>query len=350
MNLLSAEQVSKNYGIKTLFHEITLHIDEGERIGLIGINGTGKSTLFRVIAGAETPDEGRITTANGLTVAYLPQNPLFNPEATVLQQAFIGDSPLLQLLYEYESTVIQQSKEPNQESLQQQLADLRIKLEAENALQLYAEAKKILSKLGIDQYMQQMKELSGGQRKRVLLAAILLHPADLIILDEPTNHLDTEAVDWLESYLKKSSSSLLMITHDRYFLDRVTNRIIELDQGKLYSYKGNYSYFLDKKTERMEKQQASEQKRQNLLRNELEWIRRGAKARTTKQKARIDRFEQLQDAKPAQAAGDVDISLAGSRLGKKVIELSGVSKSFADRTLIRDFSYIVQKQDRIGII
>lgn len=350
MNIIAADNLSKSFGMKRLLEDISFYMDQGDRVGLIGINGTGKSTFLKLIAGVEHPDEGSVTSAKGLTIQYLPQNPSYDPNATVLQQIFQGQSPIMQLLHEYESAMQIMNDETKESLPQQRLIELSARMDAANAWQLEAEAKKILSKLGIEEYGMRMDQLSGGQRKRVLLAGVFINPADLLILDEPTNHLDTQAVDWMELYLKRSGTSLLMITHDRYFLDRAANRIIELDQGKLYSYSGNYSYYLEKKAERLELEKASERKRQNLLRRELEWIRRGAKARTTKQKARIDRFDQLQQAKPDHSSDELDMALAGSRLGKKVIQLQGVSKTYEDRTLIKDFSHLVQKNDRIGII
>lgn len=352
MTILTAEQLSKSYGMKRLFDQISFSMNEGDRVGLIGINGTGKSTLLKVIAGIEPPDQGSLSYAQGLSIEYLPQNPHFDPQATVLQQVFQGNSPVLQLIQAYEERTARLSAEPENLQLQNELAELHARMDAENAWQLESEAKAILSKLGIEEIDAKMGELSGGQRKRVLIAGAILRPADLLILDEPTNHLDTEAVDWLERYLSKTRVALLMITHDRYFLDRIVNRMIELDHGALYTYSGNYSYFLEKKAERLEQQQAQERKRQNLLRNELEWIKRGARARTTKQKARIERYEKLQQAKPEAASGELDIALEGSRLGKKVIELNEVSKAYEieARPLIHDFSYIVQRHDRIGIV
>lgn len=310
MSLLTAEQLSKSYGVKKLFEDVTFTIGENDRIGLIGVNGTGKSTLLQAIAGIEPADFGTIAVRNGTRIEYLPQNPDYDSNVTVLEQ------------------VLQQIGGEEAEF----------------------EAKKMLSKLGIERYDDRMGVLSGGQRKRVMLAGALTRESDLLILDEPTNHLDTDAVEYLEQQLKRRRSALLMITHDRYFLDRVATRMLELDRGQLFSYSGNYAEFLDKKAERLELEQASERKRQNLFRRELEWIRRGAKARTTKQKARIDRFEQIRDAAPDSADADLDISLAGTRLGKKVIELKQVGKRYGDRPLIRDFSYIVQRRDRIGII
>mgnify|MGYP000014704599 CR=1 FL=1 len=310
MTILTAEQLSKSYGMKQLFHHISFSVEEGERIGLIGVNGTGKSTLLQVVAGAEQADEGNLMTKNGLILEYLPQNPDYDRESAVLEQVL----------------------------------GMAAQAEAEY------EAKRILSKLGIEQFDVQMGQLSGGQRKRVLLAGVLMRESDLLILDEPTNHLDTEAVEFLEQQLKRRRSALLMITHDRYFLDRLATRMFELDQGQLYTYTGNYAAFLDKKAERQELEQAAERKRQNLFRRELEWIRRGAKARTTKQKARIDRFEQIKDAAPGQQSGELDISLSGSRLGKKVIELEQLGHAYEEREVIRDFSAIIQRHDRIGII
>ncbi|MEB3101701.1 ABC-F family ATP-binding cassette domain-containing protein [Ferviditalea candida] len=350
MNIIAADNLSKSFGMKRLLDGISFYMDQGDRVGLIGINGTGKSTFLKLIAGVEQPDAGSVSSANGLTIQYLPQNPPYDPDATVLQQIFKGQSPIMQLLLEYETAMQMMHDGIKENNPQQRLIELSARMDAANAWQLEAEAKKILSKLGIEEYGMRMEQLSGGQRKRVLLASVFINPADLLILDEPTNHLDTQAVDWIEQHLKRSGTSLLMITHDRYFLDRAANRIIELDQGKLYSYGGNYSHFLEKKAERLEQEKASELKRQNLLRRELEWIRRGAKARTTKQKARIDRFEQLQQSKPDSFDNELDMALAGSRLGKKVIQLQDVCKTFADRSLIKDFSRIVQKNDRIGII
>lgn len=365
MPIFTAEHISKSYGMKRLFDRISFSMDQGERIGLIGVNGTGKSSLLDIVAGVQSPDQGSIAYAQGVRIQYVPQNPSFEPDAAVLQQIFQGDSPIMQLIRDYEDTVERLAQSPDNAQLQNALAEYQSRMDAEDAWQLEAEAKAILSRLGIETYDAKMNELSGGQRKRVMLASALLRSADLLILDEPTNHLDTEAVDFLERYLARSSVSLLMVTHDRYFLDRVVNRMLELDQGALYTYSGNYSYFLEKKAERLELQHAQERKRQNLLRSELEWIKRGARARTTKQKARIERFEKLQEAKPVEAAGDLHISLEGSRLGKKVIELRHIRKSFVNPSeckdhsndnddsgidLIRDFSLIVQRHDRIGIV
>jgi len=316
MIIVNAEQISKSYGIKPLFDRISLSIETGDRIGLIGVNGTGKSTLLKILAGIEAPDDGRLSYANGASIAFLQQNPSYEADETVL-------SHVLKSVHIEDATLLAETE---------------------------AEAKRILSKLGIEAFDARMGTLSGGQRKRTQLAAVLIQPADLLILDEPTNHLDTDAVDWLETYLLKLKSALLMITHDRYFLDRIASGMLELDHGTLYPYSGNYSTFLQKKAERLEMQHATESKRQNLLRGELAWMRRGARARTTKQKARIDRFHELEQAGPGQMDKEMDISLLGSRLGKKVIEIHKVTKSLGGRTLFRDFDYIVQKKDRIGIV
>lgn len=350
MNLLSFEGLSKSYSEKILFDNIDLGINEGDKIGIIGVNGTGKSTLLKVISGVEQADRGKILTGNKVRVEYLSQNPQFDYDATVLEQIFKGNSPVTVLIREYEQTMERLHLNPEDEILQKQLLQLSGKMDAAGAWDAESEAKTILTKLGISDFEAQIKTLSGGQKKRVALASILISPADLLILDEPTNHLDNDIIEWLEGFLNRRKGSLLMITHDRYFLDRVANRIIELDRGKLYSYIGNYSNFLEKKAERLDIEAASESKRQNLLRKELAWIRRGAKARTTKQKARIDRFEELSESKIEGTAGKIDISAGSSRLGKKIVELENISKSFGERLLIKDFTYILLRDDRIGII
>ncbi|NLM34524.1 MAG: ABC-F family ATP-binding cassette domain-containing protein [Clostridiales bacterium] len=343
MNLLSAEGITKSYSEKKLFNNINLGINDGDKIGLIGINGTGKSTLLKVIAGVEEVDEGRIIRSNVLQIEYLSQNPAFDEDNTVIQQVFKGNSPVMRLLREYEEAI-------NKGSSSEQLMKLTGQIDLLNGWTLESEAKSILSKLGITDFNARVGALSGGQKKRVALAAALIQPSNLLILDEPTNHLDNDTIDWLEQYLNKRKGALLMITHDRYFLDRVANEIIELDRGKLYTYKGNYTSFLEKKAERLEIEEANEAKRQNLLRKELAWIRRGAKARTTKQKARIDRFERLSSQEVEKVEDKIDISVGSSRLGKKVIELNNISKAYGDRILIRNFNYIVLRDDRIGIV
>lgn len=350
MNLLSFEGLSKSYSEKILFDNISLGINEGEKIGIIGVNGTGKSTLLKVIAGIEQADSGEVLIGNKARIQYLSQNPTFDPEATVIEQIFKGNSPTIMLLRQYEEVMAELHLRPQDENLQKALIDLSAKMDAASAWDAESEAKTILTKLGITDFHSKLNNLSGGQRKRVAMASILIAPAELLILDEPTNHLDNETIEWLEGYLNNRKGALLMITHDRYFLDRVTNRTIELDRGKLYSYTGNYSDFLEKKAERLDMEAANESKRQNLLRKELAWMRRGAKARTTKQKARIDRFEELSETEVKGTIGKVEISAVSSRLGKKIIEVEGVSKSYGNKELIKDFSYILLRDDRIGII
>ena len=350
MNIVSIEKLSKSYGLKNLFSNVSFGIDENDKIGLIGVNGTGKSTFLKVIAGLEEADEGKVVIGNKIDVQYLSQNPDFNPLDTVLDQVFKGYSPIMKLLREYEQKLAAVSSSPVNENLQRDLIVLSQQMDAMNGWQLENEAKIILTQLGITEFTAKVGTLSGGQRKRIALASALIHPADLLILDEPTNHIDNDTVAWLEEYLAKRKGALLMITHDRYFLDRVVNRIIELDKGNLYCYTGNYSLFLDLKMQRESDQEASENKRQNLLRNELAWMRRGARARTTKQKARIERFEILSDEKVDLSHDKVEITAGASRLGRKIIELSDVSKSFEGRRIIQKFSYIVLRDDRLGII
>ncbi|SNT20075.1 ATP-binding cassette, subfamily F, uup [Anaerovirgula multivorans] len=344
MNLLSAENISKSYSEKILLNNINLGINEGDKIGVIGINGTGKTTLLKIIAGAEEPDVGRIMKGNTVHIEYLPQNPYFDPEASVLQQTFRGNSPIMNLIRKYEEAIY------NPQIASEIIIKLTHEMDIMDAWSIESEAKAILTKLGISDFSAKVGTLSGGQRKRIALAAALINPSDLLILDEPTNHLDNDTIDWLEQYLNKRKGALLMITHDRYFLDRVVNEIIEIDRGNLYLYKGNYSNFLEKKVEREEMEVANESKRQNLLRKELAWIKRGAKARTTKQKARIDRFEKLNEQTSQVIEDKVEISVASSRLGKKVIELEDISKSFEENMLIKDFSYVLLRRDRVGVI
>jgi ABC transport system ATP-binding/permease protein len=350
MHILSVEHLSKSYGEKVLFDDISFHIAEQQRIGLIGVNGTGKSTLLKILAGQETADSGSIVHANRFRVEYLPQHPVFAENSTVLEQVFYGDSPLIQLLREYEQAVSDLQTDPHDERKQARMFSLQSRMDAADAWEANTQAKTILTQLGIHDFSQQVHELSGGQRKRVALARALIQPADLLILDEPTNHLDNETVEWLEEYLSRYKGALLFVTHDRYFLDRVTTRIFELDRGKLYSYEGSYAVFLEKKAEREEREAAAESKRQNLLRRELAWLRRGAKARTTKQKARVQRVEELRDRKVDGPAETIEMSLRASRLGKTVMEIQHISKGYGDRKLIDNFSYIVLPGDRVGII
>ncbi|MEQ2533943.1 ABC-F family ATP-binding cassette domain-containing protein [Lachnospira hominis (ex Hitch et al. 2024)] len=313
MNILNAEKISKTYGEKVLFDKVVLGVNKGDKIGVIGVNGTGKSTFLKIIAGIEEPDAGEIVSGRGVTVSYLAQAPQFNPGDTIVGYVI---------------------KDKNNAS--------------------EAEAKTILTKLGITDFDAAINTLSGGQRKRIALARTLVSPAEVLILDEPTNHLDSDMVIWLEEYIKKFKGELIMVTHDRYFLDNVTNRIVELDGGKLYGYDTNYSGFLELKTQREEMERATEAKRANILRRELEWIRRGCQARSTKQQARIDRYEDMKEAsRQARASFEnkaLEMNSVSTRLGKKTIELSDICKSFGEKKVIDDFTYIFLRDDRIGII
>ncbi|NOU93786.1 ATP-binding cassette domain-containing protein [Paenibacillus sp. LMG 31456] len=350
MSLVAIEHFNKSYGEKILFDDISFHINERQRIGLVGVNGTGKSSLLKAIAKLESVDSGKLVHANHFRVEYLPQNPEFDSSSTVLEQVFYGDTPLMQTLRDYEVALTALQEAPEDEKRQSRLFAVQQRMDTLNAWEASTTAKTVLTKLGIQDFTQKVGVLSGGQRKRVAMARVLIQPADLLILDEPTNHIDHTTVEWLEEFLSKWKGALLIVTHDRYFLDRVTNRILELDHGKLYSYEGNYAIFLEKKAERMEREASEEDKRQNLLRRELAWLRRGAKARSTKQKARIDRTVELRDRKVNGPSEQLDMALGASRLGKKVMELEHVSKAFEGRNMVIDFSYIVMPDDRIGII
>jgi ABC transport system ATP-binding/permease protein len=350
MNIVSVEAISKTYEEKRLFTQLTFGIGEGERIGLIGVNGSGKSTLLQTVAGMVPPDEGTITYRSGLTVEYLAQTPQFEPSATVLEAIFHGDSPAIRVLREYEQTLSDLDAAPGDTRLQARLTDLQLRMDAQGLWSLEAQAKSILTRLGIADFGAQVGTLSGGQRKRIAMARALIQPADLLILDEPTNHIDNDTVAWLEEYLARFTGALLLVTHDRYFLDRVVSRIVELDGGKLYSYQGNYGSFLEQKAEREEMAAAREDKRQNLLRRELAWLRRGAQARSTKQKARIQRVEAIMEDRPESKGPDMEIAVGGHRLGKRIIEIKEIGKSFGDRPIIKDFTYTVLPGDRVGVI
>lgn len=324
MNILTVENITKAYGERKLFDNTGFFLQEGEKAGIIGINGTGKSTLLKMIAGLEEPDEGKIVMANHVVVAYLPQNPVFDAEKTVI------------------SAVVEKALEAKLQKEKQ--------LSAEEEATLAAEAKSMLTKLGVYDFEQKCGELSGGQKKRLALVAVLLSPADLLVLDEPTNHLDNEMSDWLEETLKKHRSAIVMITHDRYFLDSVSNRIVEIDKGHIYSYSTNYSGFLELKAQREEMEEASQRKRDAILRVELEWVKRGARARSTKQKARLERYEELKNTKAPEKDGVVEISSVASRLGRTTVELEHISKTYGDKKLIQDFTYLFLKNDRVGFI
>lgn len=349
MNLLTVEGISKSFGDKKIFDDITFGIDEGDRIGLIGINGTGKSTLLKIVAGNESADSGQIVKKNGLRIGYLPQTPDFDPEDTVLGQVFNCDSPVINLIKEYEQAVREVELTGSEES-QKALYALNDKMDAADAWNIESDAKTILTKLNIPDFYKKAGTLSGGQLKRMALARALITPVDLLILDEPTNHIDNDSVEWLEKYLAKYKGALLMVTHDRYFLDRIVNKTLELDEAKLYSYTTNYSGFLEAKAEREELVAAAERKRRNFLRTEIEWVRRGAQARTTKQKARLERFKEVSEMKFSKEKDSLEIGSVASRMGRKTIIAENISKSFDGVKYIDDFSYIILKHDRIGII
>lgn len=349
MNLITLENITKSYSEKVLVNNISLGINEGEKIGLIGVNGTGKSTLLKIMAGVEEPDNGTITKPNKVRIEYLPQNPYYDENATVLEQVFKGTSSEMKLLRDYQN-VLDSLNENFNDTLNNELIKLQERIDALNLWDLESEAKSVLTKLGINNFNQKIAELSGGQRKRISLASALITPCELLILDEPTNHLDNDTIDWLEEYLNNKNLSLLMITHDRYFLDRVTNRIVELDKGRLFSYDGNYSIFLEKKMERLALESSMEQKMQSLIRTELAWVKRGARARTTKQKARLQRFDDLVNTEVLSNNENLEITTASSRLGKKIIEIHNISKSFGEKKVITDLDYAVTRTDRIGII
>lgn len=308
MNVLTVQQAAKGYGDRILFRDITLGLNAGDKVGIIGINGTGKSTLLKIIAGIEEPDAGSVVMNRNTTIAYLPQNPEFEKGITLLQY------------------VMDQSYEKE------------------------GEAKSILMRLGLPDYEMRTDILSGGQKKRAALAKILIHSADILVLDEPTNHIDNEMAKWLEEYLCKYRGVLVMVTHDRYFLDRVTNKIVEIDDQTLYTYETNYSGFLELKKQREDMEAASDRKRRSILRSELEWAKRGVRARGTKQQARLDRLEELKQQTPPEEEARIEISSAASRMGKKTIEISHIHKQYGDRVIIDDFSYILLKDERIGII
>lgn len=318
MNIVNVENITKSYTGRKLFSKASFYVQEHEKIGIIGINGTGKSTLLKIVAGLETPDEGKVTIANHVVINYLPQNPDFDPEKSVIDQVM--------------SQIISSDLDET----------LRWSLESD--------AKSLLMKLDINDFSQKTGELSGGQRKRLALVAAVLKPSDVLILDEPTNHLDYEMVEWLEEFLGKYKGALIMITHDRYFLDSVCNRIVEVDKGSIYSYETNYTGFLERKAAREESEKASERKRQAILRKDIEWMQRGARARSTKQKAHIQRYEELKNQKGPKLDDKLELSSVYSRMGRTTIEIDNISKSYENIICVKDFSYIFLKNDRIGFV
>lgn len=348
--ILSAENLGHSYGVRTLFKNISFNIEEGDKIGVIGVNGTGKSTLLRDIATGE-PGEGKITKNGTCVIEYLPQDPAFDPDATVLEQVFRGESPQLDVVRRYEEAVQQAAAEPENKAARQKLLSLQQEMDSKFAWQMESEAKAVLDKLGITDLQQPMKELSGGQRKRVALAGVLVRPSDLLILDEPTNHMDNETVSWLEEVLQKRKGALLMVTHDRYFFDRVVNRTLEIDGGEGYLYTGNYSLFLQKREERRIAAAGAAQRLRNVYRRELAWISRGAEARRTKSKERIERFNELKkEVNNIKTEQQLEISSVGARLGKTIIECEHIGLDYGGKTYIDDFNYVLLRNDRIGIV
>ena len=348
--ILTIENLCKTYGEKVLFNNVNFSLSDGDKVGIVGVNGTGKSTFIKVIAGIVPKDSGTITTGKNTKISYLEQDKVFEPEHTVLMEVFKGTQPLMRALYDYELALQASQKNPQDMDLQKKIITLSSKIDELNGWQLESDAKTILTKLGIMDFSAKTKTLSGGQQKRLALATALIQPCDLLLLDEPTNHLDSETIAWLEEYLRKLKTALIMVTHDRYFLDSVATKILELDKGNSYIYTGNYTQFLELKNQRLEREEASEQKRQNFLRNELKWIRRGAQARSTKQRARIQRFEEVKNQKVNIDHSKIEIGMATSRLGRTVIELENVNYAVDDKTIVKDFTYTVLRNDRIGIL
>jgi ATP-binding cassette subfamily F protein uup len=351
MHILSLEAISKSYGLRPLFEQVSLGLDSEDRVGVVGVNGSGKTTFLRLIAGEERPDAGRIVFAEGVSVGYLPQNPPFEAEQTVLDAVFAASDARMKLLLDYERACLDLATgDEDGPRLLNRVSELAHQLEASGAWELETNARVVLSKLGIEETGALMGTLSGGQRKRVALAHALIANPRLLILDEPTNHLDAETITWLEAYLARYRGALLLVTHDRYFLDRVTSRILEIERSMVQTFDGNYAYYLEKKEEQETLRAVEGQKREMLIRRELAWLRRGAKARTRKSKSRLDRAESLL-AQPKDAArAELDINVTSSRIGKKVLTLQDITKSYDGRVLIDGFDYTLKPGDRIGII
>jgi ABC transport system ATP-binding/permease protein len=351
MTVLSLKSINKDFGIKEILRDANFSLEEGDKVGLIGTNGSGKSTLLKMLAGLESIDSGDLWVNASARIVYLPQQPEIDEDRTVLEQVFADCGDQMALVREYEEVSDQLAHgKGNHDHLMSRLSVLSEKMDSTGAWEVETNAKIVLTKLGIEDFSARIGDLSGGYRKRVALATALLAQPDVLLMDEPTNHLDALSVEWLQSYLNRYRGALLLITHDRYFLDRVTNRILEIDRGDLFAYAGNYSYFLEKKALAEESDLSTQRKHRGVLRRELEWLKRGPKARSTKQKARIDRVHEMQNREFKQALGKVDIATAGRRIGKKVIELTNISKAYDDRILIKEFSYEFSPDDRVGII
>jgi ATP-binding cassette subfamily F protein uup len=350
MNILSLENVSKNYGIKPLFENVTIGLEDADKIGIIGANGSGKTTFLRVLAGLENADTGKVTRANSKTLAFLSQNPQIDEEATVLETIFAASGGVMKLILDYEAACHDLASDGANEKLLEKVSHLQHELEISGGWEIETNARNVLTRLGITDTSAKMKTLSGGQRKRVALAHELIFKPDILILDEPTNHLDADTIEWLEDYLRRYTGALLLVTHDRYFLDRVTNRIFEIDRGTVQAFGGNYAYYLEKKEEQNALRVVEGHKREQLIKKELAWLRTGAKARTRKSKHRINAAYDLMAQPKERAKAEIDIAIGSKRLGSKIIEMSNVSKSYDDRKLIDDFSYLLKRDDRIGII
>jgi len=350
MNYFQAENLTKRYADKILFENISFGIDRGQKVGLIASNGAGKTTLINIMTKRDIQDSGQCSFRNGVSIACLDQNPMFDPAATVYETLLADDTPLTSTIRQYEELLSRQEKSPGHENTAL-MQTLIIKMDELQAWDHEARIKQIITRLKLENLDQPLGQLSGGQQKRVALAKILIENADFIILDEPTNHLDIDMIEWLEEYLSRQKLTLLMVTHDRYFLDKVCNEIIELDLGNLYRYRGNYAYFLEKKQERESAQQAETERARNLLRKETQWMQRQPQARTTKSKARIDAFYKLKEkASRKIEVQPNEIIIQPTRMGKKILELTNVSKQFGDKIIINDFSYIFKKMEKIGIV
>ncbi len=350
MNYLSVENLSKSFSEKILFDNISFGIAKGDKVALVARNGTGKTTLMRILAGLENPDSGQVTIRKEIRLVYLDQDPQLDPELTILESIFRDDSPIVKTIRDYELCLEVNESNPTEQS-HKQLEELMHKMEEANAWDYEVRVRQVLSKLSIHHLDQKIKHLSGGQRKRIALAKVLIEPADLILMDEPTNHLDVEMVEWLEDFLTQSGISLVLVTHDRYFLDNVCNKIVELENGKLFSYDGNFSYFLEKKLERDVNETSEKDKARNILRTELEWMRRMPKARGTKSKARIDAFYDLKEKAGGKKVDDkVKLDVKMNRIGGKVIEMKKVYKAFGDLKILQGFDYTFKTGERIGIV
>ncbi|SHM64501.1 ABC-F family ATP-binding cassette domain-containing protein [Gracilibacillus kekensis] len=350
MRGMKVENLVKTYGEKSLFDNISFSITNTDRIGLIGVNGTGKSTLLKVLAGIDNAEQGKIDHPNDYHIEYLDQDPQLTEGDTVLNQIYYGDAAIMVTLRQYEAAVLELEKEPDNHKQQNLLLQMQEKMDQHEAWDAMTLAKTILTKLGVPSFDKKIDSLSGGQRKRVAIAKALIQPADLLILDEPTNHLDNDSIEWLEEYLPNYDGAILLVTHDRYFLNRITNRIFELDKGNLYTYSGNYQTFLEQKSLREEQEVQAEQKHKNILKKEIAWLRAGVKARTTKQKARIDRVEGMKEKTFDTNKQDVSFSVGSTRLGKKVMEIQDLKKSYDGNILFEDFSFLIKPGDRLGIV